>query len=156
MNRATGSKFTTFAIILALGIASSGCVKTEEDRGYVTEQAKFDEIKEGVSSKGDVLQKLGSPSTTSSFSEEIGDEKWYYVSMKLEKKAFFTPDVVEREIYVVSFDDSGIVRDVSRYDNSSARNIKIADDTTPTEGNEVTIMQQLLGNLGKFNPDQAP
>jgi len=47
-----------------------------------------------------------------------------------------------------------VVDTVKKQTDEDARAINIAEDETPTEGNEVTIMEQLLGNMGRFNPKQ--
>ena len=39
------------------------------------------------------------------------------------------------------------------YGQEDGRTIAYVDRTTPTEGNELTLIQQLLGNLGRFNPE---
>lgn len=141
--------------ILLLGLVGvsglTGCVKTVEDRGYVTRFSDFDTVKIGESTKAEVQQKLGTPSTKSNFGEEV----WYYISTRSEHVAFITPKIVGQDVHVVAFDAGGVVSRVEKRGLEDARRIDFADDVTPTEGNELGAIEQLLGNLGRFNPDQG-
>jgi outer membrane protein assembly factor BamE (lipoprotein component of BamABCDE complex) len=58
---------------------------------------------------------------------------------------------VDQDILVVKFNDSGLVEDVTHKGDEERRNISISAESTPTEGNQITILEQLLGNLGRYN-----
>ena len=58
--------------------------------------------------------------------------------------------VLERLVLVVSFDAAGLVETTRTYDLADGQTIDPVDRVTPTEGREISILQQLLGNLGKF------
>ena len=47
-----------------------------------------------------------------------------------------------------------IVQDMKVYTEKDGEQIAYVDRVTPTPGSELTILQQLLGNLGKFNTDK--
>ena len=55
----------------------------------------------------------------------------------------------------IAFDSQGIVQDMKVYDKSDGRLVAMVDRQTPTHGNELTIIQQMLGNLGRFSPDEG-
>jgi outer membrane protein assembly factor BamE (lipoprotein component of BamABCDE complex) len=104
----------------------------------------------GQDDKNRVEQLLGSPSTTGTF----GDSTWYYISNRTTQTAFFDPDTIDQGILEISFDSQGIVEDMKIYDQSDGRLVAMVDRTTPTHGAELTILQQLLGNFGRFSPDK--
>jgi hypothetical protein len=81
------------------------------------------------------------------------DRTWYYISKRTETTAFFDPDVTDQEVLAINFDESGVVQNMRVYGQEDGRTIAYVDRTTPTEGNELTLIQQLLGNLGRFNPE---
>lgn len=118
-----------------------------ENRGYVTKFSDFSKIKPGESNQQDVLMTLGSPITSSVF----GDEQWIYAGEEVTKETFFEPDLKSYESYVISFNKDGIVKKVEKKDKGSLRDVKISGDRTTASGNSLTLMQQLLGNLGRFN-----
>ena len=98
-----------------------------------------------------VQQLLGSPSTEGSFGQDI----WYYVSKKTSQTGFFEPDVIDQGVLAVTFDQEGVVNDLKIYDQNDGRLVAMVDRVTPTHGNEMTILQQLLGNLGRFDPESS-
>ena len=51
----------------------------------------------------------------------------------------------------IDFDSAGRVSDVRRYGLDDGREIQPVDRATPTKGREVTLLQQLFGNIGRFN-----
>ncbi len=94
-----------------------------------------------------VAEILGSPSNISTFDQET----WYYVSMRTETTAFFEPDVMTRQVVILRFDKAGTLADVRTIGLEEGRDVLPVERETPTSGNEMTIIEQILGNLGKFN-----
>ncbi len=135
------------SISLAMVALLTACVAQREDRGYTRSQVDFSRIIPGTTTSKDVLELLGSPSSYSSY----GDETWYYISAHKETTAFFKPKIVDQGATAVIFDNKGVVKRVDEYTDAAKRDVAISTDKTPTEGNRITIWQQLLGNLGKFN-----
>lgn len=127
--------------------ALTGCIKNEENRGYITEFSHVEQINKG-DSKDAVVNVLGSPSSTSTF----GKETWYYIGMKMQTQAFKDPKMVNKDIIAITFNDRGLVDSVERNKAEGGKEVDIAKDITPTSGNHVGVVEQLLGNLGRFNP----
>lgn len=138
-----------------LGVAAllGACEPKILQHGNVPDEDAVVQIQPGLDDKNRVAQLLGSPSTTTTFDDDI----WYYISRKTTQTAFFDPDVIDQGVLAISFDSSGIVQDLKIYDQRDGRLVAMVDRETPTHGNELTLMQQLLGNIGRFNPeDKAP
>ena len=132
-------------------LALGGCSPTIQQEGNVPDADQVVQINPGVDDKTRVTQVLGSPSATSAFE----DRTWYYISRRTEQTAFLDPQVVEQEILAISFDSQNIVQDLKVYGLEDGRMVAMVNRTTPTHGNDLTIVQQLLGNLGRFNnPDK--
>lgn len=130
----------------ALGTPLGACSPTQAARGNMVEDYRMAEVTPGVSTRQNVLKSLGSPTTTSPFDDTV----WYYIGQKTEKKAFFDPKVVDEKVVVVAFDADGIVKTIQEIDAERV-DVPRVRRKTHTGGNEVTIMEQLLGNMGKFN-----
>jgi outer membrane protein assembly factor BamE (lipoprotein component of BamABCDE complex) len=139
-----------FLAILAIFLANTGCVKTVEEQGYATNFSELANVEGSVQTKEQVRKLLGSPSTISTF----GKETWYYIRSKTEHVAFLKPDAIEQDILSLTFDADGNIEKIDIYGLKDGRRIEFAEEKTPTEGNELSITEQLLGNLGKFNPNQ--
>ncbi len=128
----------------------SACSPRVATRGNAPEPEMLEQIKVGESTKGDVTDILGSPSTVAAFDENV----WLYISSRKETVAFFAPETVERQIVLVSFDKSNRVDILSQYDLEDGKPVIPSDRVTPTEGREMTILQQLFGNLGRFSENK--
>ena len=118
-------------------------------RGNMPDPELIAEIQPGSDTRDDVVDKLGSPSAVSSFM----DRRWYYIGQKQEQFAFLDPTILERSVLVVSFDNAGTVDDTLMYTLEDGEIVSPVGRTTPTEGKELTILQQLFGNLGRFPTD---
>ncbi|WP_374312989.1 outer membrane protein assembly factor BamE [Dongia sp.] len=141
---------TLFVGALGLGILLGGCQSKILQHGNVPDEDQVVQIQPGQDDKNRVEQLLGSPSTTGTF----GDDVWYYVSKRTSQTAFFEPDIIDQGVLAISFDNQGIVQDMKVYDQTDGRLVAMVDRVTPTHGNELTIIQQMLGNLGRFSPGE--
>ena len=127
-------------------LASAGCSPTLDNRGHILREAALVEIKPGVHRREDVQQLMGSPSSVAPFDPNT----WLYMGEKAESIAFFEPEIKERNVVVVQFDQSGTVQSVNRLSKKDAKEVEVVDRATPTAGNELTFLEQLLGNIGRF------
>lgn len=142
------NKKTVLMISAALLIA--GCTPTTVQRGNMLKDSQIAKVEEGVHTRSDVAKLLGSPTTVAPFNEDI----WYYIGQETEKSGILDPEVVQERIVAVTYNDQGVVENVADIDNERL-NIPVEGAVTKTHGNDLTVMQQLLGNLGRFNPQDA-
>ncbi len=133
-------------LLAAMGLSLAACNAPVHIRGHVTDPESVEAIKAGEYTREDVLTLLGTPSTVSTFDER----KWYYIGHKATKFAFQHPEILERNVLVVSFDDTGYVNHKQIFSLADGREIEPIARETSTEGRDFTIMQQLLGNLGRL------
>ena len=133
-------------IALALAGAIAGCSPVLETRGYLPDDVALSRLKIGEMDKGDVAGLLGTPSSTDPFS----DDTWIYVTRKTRKYAFLTPTAFEQDVLVVHFAESGTVNEVNRYSLADGKIIDPVTRTTPAPGRELSLIEQLIGNVGKF------
>lgn len=124
----------------------SGCTPTHNTRGNLLQDYQLTEIVPGEDTRTEVLRKLGSPTTMAPFDDNV----WYYLGQETEKRGILDPEVTNERIVAVVFNDAGVVQEVQDIDNERI-DLPYVRRKTPTTGNEVTFMQQFLGNLGKFN-----
>lgn len=116
-------------------------------RGHNTSDQDLKQVIEGQSSKEDIAALLGSPSTTSIY----GPETWFYISATKERSGVFKADVVKQHVLGIQFDEAGIVKEYGQYTLEDGKPVEIVERTTPTEGHTLGVLEQLLGNVGRFN-----
>jgi outer membrane protein assembly factor BamE (lipoprotein component of BamABCDE complex) len=126
----------------------SACAPNIDVRGSQISPEVLAEITPGRNTRSDVVALLGTPATTAPFS----DDSWYYVGGKIERWAFFKPEELERQVVEIDFDKDGKVKNIRQLGLQDGRQIDIATAETPTAGKDLTVLEQLLGNVGKFNP----
>ncbi|GAA0569863.1 outer membrane protein assembly factor BamE [Caenispirillum bisanense] len=132
-------------------VGLAACSADISPRGNEPPAEMLAQVKPGEQTRGDVRAMLGSPSTVSAF----GDETWYYISAQTTQWAYQATEELDRQVVAISFDERGIVKDVQVRGKDSGREVEIVDRTTPTPGRDETIIQQLLGNLGRFNKEMG-
>ena len=136
----------TIFLATALSLLLAACGSPVQVRGQIPDTDSIEAIKAGVQRREDVRELLGTPSTISTFE----DQKWYYIGQKSIDYTFKKTKVLERSVLVVSFDGTGRVDEKAFYTLADGWEIDPVARITPTEGREMTIMQQLLGNLGRL------
>lgn len=135
------------AVALALTVLLTGaCADEIASRGQIPEAEDIALLEPGSSRKEDVLRLLGTPSHVSSFRKDT----WYYIGHKSEAFAFFEPEILERNVLALNFDENGTLQKTQGFDLEDGQEIAPVERKTPTEGRELTFLQQMLGNIGRF------
>jgi outer membrane protein assembly factor BamE (lipoprotein component of BamABCDE complex) len=137
-----------FVIALALGLG--GCAPTIESHGDLPLPDRLSQIQPGRT-KSDVLSLLGTPSTTF----EIGTERWYYISNQTEEVAIYPIEEIERLVVVIEFDKGGKVSQVRKLGLADGQEVAMVSRTTPTTGQGLSLLGQLIGNVGRFDTGSA-
>ena len=137
---------TLVTLSISALILTSACTPTQTTRGNMIEDFRLSEITQGISTQTNVLKSLGSPTTKAPFDDKV----WYYIGQKMEKKGIFDPQVKEEQVVVVAFNDKGIVETIQRVD-ADRLEVPRVRRKTPTSGNDITVLEQVLGNVGRFN-----
>lgn len=140
----------TLATVALASLALAGCATTVAQRGNVPDPERLEQLKPG-DTKDSVVQLIGSPSTIGTFS----DKRWYYISRRTEKIAFFNPNTIDQQVVEVQFDEQDKVLEVKKLNLADAKDVDIIQRSTPTAGKSMTVFDQLIGNIGKFNKGGA-
>ncbi len=141
-----------FVSLTLLVFALPACTPQVATRGNLVSDDSLHEIKPGIDTRDDVVGKIGSPTTIAPFDENT----WYYMGQRTEKKGILDPELTKERVVIVRFTPEGVVDRVAER-QGGREEIPIVQRTTPTSGNDFTFIQQMLGNLGKFNsqPESA-
>lgn len=135
-------------IILLLNLTS--CSTVVENRGYIFNPETQEKISKGMD-RSEILSLMGTPSTIS----ETTGLKYYYISNKFLRYAFLNPQEIERTVQVISFDENDNVLDIEEYTLKDGRIINYNTDKTIPKGTEVTIIQDLFDNTGRYTSKEA-
>ena len=135
-----------YAVIAASLLASSACAPITSYSGFQAIESDPKDVKVGTDTKSTVRGKLGSPSATSTFDPNV----WFYMNQIKQRVAFRKPQVVARNVTAITFNkDNEQVESVNNYTLKDGKVIAFNGRETPTRGRELTILEQLLGNVGR-------
>jgi len=134
--------------VIASASVLASCAPSVEQRGNLPTPEKLSEIHAGSTTKDEVVKILGTPSSVSVFNN---DKSWYYISRRTAQTAFFEPALLDQQVYIVRFDEQGVVKTVDHKVLDDGKEITPVARATPAPGRELSFLEQLIGNLGKFN-----
>ncbi|ANA14089.1 MULTISPECIES: outer membrane protein assembly factor BamE [Acetobacter] len=138
---------------LAAVIALSGCAvfgPTPTPRGSLIEADDYNQLIPGASTRADALDLLGSPTTKGAFD----DNTWIYISMSTYLIPMDFPGIGKQQVVVLKFDDAGNLQSLRTLNKKDSRSVAMINSITPTPGTKINILQQILGNVGRYNPMQ--
>ena len=137
----------TAVALLGSALLLSACAPALQTHGYRADAEALAQIQPGQTSREQVLQLLGSPSALSAFDGQA----WYYITQRTEQRSFYQQNVVGQDVVAIAFDEQGMVAAVDRRGLDDARQVALVERETPTVGNELGILEQFVGNIGRFN-----
>ena len=150
------SRFRKSVMCLSIGLialTAVSCAPRIATRGNPLDPEVLADIEPGEMAKDEVAEILGAPSTVSMFNREK-IETWYYISERTETIAFFASEVAKRNIVAISFNQADIIQRIDTIGLKDGKIVEHIARKTPTVGNELSIIDQVLGNLGRFNKGQ--
>lgn len=136
-------------IILLFCLCVSGCGLETYQSGDLPATKRLESIKVG-DSKEKVLRVLGTPSYTSSRVEGT-DDLMIYAQTNKSSRLFFNPKTTNQDIYLFVFNNKGIVQDTKHLTLEDAKKIAYESKTTEVEGKNLSVLEQLAENFGKYN-----
>jgi outer membrane protein assembly factor BamE (lipoprotein component of BamABCDE complex) len=146
------------AAVTAIALAGvvSACAPVTSLNGFQAVDVKPQDIKVAADTRSTVMSKLGSPSAIATFDPNI----WYYVTQTSDKVAYLRPQVKTRTVVAISFNkDDEKVAEVRTLGLSDGFQIAYVNRATPTRGRELSVLEQLLGTVGRGSaipPDNDP
>ena len=128
-------------------LALAGCDSIIDLRGFAATPGSIEKLEIGAQSREDVIRLIGSPSSVATFNPNV----WYYISQKQEYYAFFKPAILAQNVMQLQFNETGRLQAIKNYDLKDAQDIAMVSRITPTAGKELTVLEQIMGNVGRFS-----
>ncbi|HEY0053704.1 MAG TPA: outer membrane protein assembly factor BamE [Caulobacteraceae bacterium] len=175
-------------VLVGAALAASACAPVVGQHGFRVVKAQGGSgqsvdidpaaIVAGTDTRQTVLARLGSPTLTSTALKPptagpdgrlrpaqttiFDSDTWYYVSQISQRYTYHNAQISQRDVTAIRFTPDQKVAEVRRLDLDDGQQVDMNDRETPTRGRELTILEQLLGNVGRqtlpgSNPeDQGP
>ncbi|SDI55413.1 Beta-barrel assembly machine subunit BamE [Aliiruegeria lutimaris] len=136
------------ALCVGLGLlAISACEPLYDYHGYVPSDDQLAEIIVGKDTRESVTQLIGSPGS----SGVLKDSGYYYMSMRKSSYLYRAPEVIEREVVAISFDDKGVVTNIERFGLQDGNVVALSRRVTASNIEGLSFLQQLFGNIGSLD-----
>ena len=132
--------------ILFFQLNSCG-LKVVENHGQIYEKnINFKELQVGKTTKNEIVQLLGSPSTTSNFDDE---QSWIYISSEFKKFVFLDGSNTDQKILILSFNQNTL-KNKELLSKNDINNIEYEETVKDSRGKKVNWIKDFFSNL---NPD---
>ena len=143
-------KLKTLIMTITLAIILSACTSITEPvieaHGYSPNKYNIDKIKVNLTTNQEIIEEYGEP-----FIKGIYDDYWYYISYQTEQYGFGKRKYKKINIVEIKFNQN-VVSFVKLYNKSNLNKIKFSDEITNNSGKKLEVIEQIIGNIGRFNP----
>lgn len=144
-NKLRGQKRLFLVSLVAAVLAS--CSPMYSKHGYIPHKDVVAKIRTGVHDRDSVTSLFGSPTTVANFNGEV----WLYVKRESEQIAFLPEKLLDQSVVAVRFDGNGIVSGIEQFAMEDGKVIKPVERKTVTRGQKLELIEQLIGNIGRFS-----
>lgn len=134
-------------LLTLLCISLAGCTERVRTHGYVPSEDELQQIVPGVDTRGTVEDLIGVPSTSGALS----DSGFYYIESDVRHYAWQRPEVVDREVLAITFDNAGVVENIERFGLQDGQVVPIARRITRSGDGDISFIRKLFGNIGGIN-----
>jgi outer membrane protein assembly factor BamE (lipoprotein component of BamABCDE complex) len=137
-------------LILLVCLLIGGCSFIEAKpqlRGNRVDADQLKELVPGTSTRADVTALIGSPTAKATFD----DNTWLYISEVTRPRIASVQGVLSQDVIVLNFNEQGVLQDVKKLNQDDSVPVSVVARSTPSPGTEASFLQQLFGNIGRFN-----
>lgn len=148
MGKATKRKSS---VLIALAVTASmltACTAQYRNHGYVPPEEDLQQIVPGVDTRGTVEELVGVPTT----SGVLSDSAFYYVGSTVKHFGPRKPEVIDRQVLVISFDEAEVVKNIELFGLEDGMVVPITSRVTES-GSNIGLIRKLFGNIGQFSAE---
>ena len=108
------------------------------------------ELRIGFSTKEEVISKLGEPLNSRNSQPNF----LLYVQKRVETVAFLRPQIDDRKVAKLTFDDNSLLIRIDIYNTVTENHFDMDQNIVASEGRKLSFWQQMFGNIGNFSSEQ--
>jgi len=126
--------------------AAISCTSVYRNHGYTPSDAQLANLVVGVDTRATAEETLGVPTISDTQTGRL-----YYISSRWLHYGMNPPKPISRNIVAVALDLGEVVTNVSRYGLKDGEIVALTRRVTDGGTEEISFLQQLLGNIGRFD-----
>ena len=131
-------------VAVAILCVATACTALYRNHGYVPNDDELAELVVGVDTRATVDDVIGAPSASGVLSG--GD--YYYVRSRFREYGMFKPEVIDRQVVAISFDDQDVIANIERFGLEDGMVVPLSRRVTSTSVRNKSFIRQLFGNIG--------
>lgn len=135
-----------FTHLALAALLLTACTGTQTTHGNFITTKQVAQLTPNDMTKDDVLAVLGSPSSHGT----MNANRWYYITELQHTKPFEPNLLVSRTLLVLDFDENGTLVNVAQKDQTNAKDVAMDETTTPTQGQALGVVDQIIQNVQTF------
>jgi outer membrane protein assembly factor BamE (lipoprotein component of BamABCDE complex) len=132
--------------ILSLFISACTLKKVERHHGVHFLNKKQEKLMVNQSNKNDILKLLGSPSTKSTFDNDL----WIYIERKTDNSSltkFGSERIIVNNVLLLEVNNRGLLTSKEFLDLTKMQDLKFAKQTTESQYNKRTFLYDFLSSM---------
>ena len=135
------------AVIGLALLALAGCSPQFRNHGYLPDETELAALVVGVDTRLEVDEAFGVPGM-SGLQQSSG---YYYIHSRVRHMTYKEPEVIERNVVAISFDDENVLTNIGRYSLKDGKIIILSRRVT--EGGDITTgaLRQLFANISNIS-----
>ena len=146
ITNATKGQLVKFFMACVLGGQIFACTPIINTRGYHFNESTLPTIERGETTRDGLITQLGSPTNSST----LGINAIYYIYSRTITESYRRPVELDRKILAVYFDTENVASDYAVYALEDGIIVPIVQRVTQTQGQELSVIGQIFGNLGRL------
>lgn len=131
-------------------LALTACSATYQNHGYIPPEEDLQQLVVGVDTRATVDDVIGPPTTAGVL--DSGD--YYYVRTRKREYGMFRPEIVERQVLAISFDDGDTIANIERFGLEDGKVVPLTRRVTDSSVVDDGFFRQILRNVGNIDPGQ--
>lgn len=143
------NRLATVMAMLCL-LSAMGCTASYRNHGYVPNDEDLNALVVGVDTRATVDDVIGAPSASGLLSG--GD--YYYVRSRVREFGMYRPEVVERQVLAISFNEDETIANIERFSLADGNVVPLTRRVTDSSVVGKGFLRQLIGNFGNIDPSQ--
>ena len=132
--------------IISLFISSCTLKKVEKHHGVHFLNKKHEKLTVNQSNKNDILKLLGSPSTKSTFDNDL----WIYIERKTDNSSltkFGSERIIVNNVLLLEINNMGLLEKKEFLDLTNMQELKFAEQTTENQYKKNTFVYDFLSSM---------
>ena len=133
-------------IIISLFISACTLKKVERHHGAHFLNKKQEKLTISRSNKNDILKLLGSPSTKSTFDNDL----WIYIERKIDNSSlvrFGSEKIIVNNVLILEIDKMGLLKKKEFLDLTNMQDYKFTEQTTENQYNKRSFVYEFLSSM---------